>query len=117
MANDHQKIRSSRGRRESLKWMGQIAAGLSLAGLGLRLSDTNVALAKDNTNNPDCVADCPRFGTKRTVCFCPASQCNTNKSSSIITYLGGCSYGSICNCATDQPVSNGCCQSGDPCYC
>lgn len=95
--NGGQEREPGRSRRVFLTWVGQVAAGISLAGIGLGLTNPssvfaegNVAFATDKPAVPDCI-QCPPAGT-----FCcrscdKDSNCQPGGYAAITyNYTGGC---------------------------
>ena len=120
--NDREQKREQvQARRRFLTWAGQIAAGISLAGIGLSGANTMNALAASRSANaanqqlrPDCIP-CPSYGT-----FCcrscfTDSNCQPGGHTALTYYYsGGCvPPGQLC------PTHVGCsrCVSSCPTNC
>jgi hypothetical protein len=116
--NGRQEHKTLYTRRNYITWLGQIVAGISLAGIGLGLNGVHPinALAATTGNTPavpDCI-QCPSYGT-----FCCRS-CNTDSNCQpgghiAITYYykGGCvapgqecpTYAGCTNCVSSCPTN------------
>ncbi len=106
-----QRFEESQSRRRFVKWMGQIAAGASLATIGLGITNPLDALAASKKAAiPNCY-QCPPKGYTDIVCYKSIScfhegGCAREK----VTYEGGC-VGSPSECPA-MIVQEGCCSPG-----
>lgn len=100
LENATQQREQTQSRRSFFTWAGQVAAGVSVAGIGLGLANpmdtlaaslSKPANAQHSRNTPDCLA-CPSAGT-----YC-CSSCNVDancpQGHNFIkyNYAGGCYY-------------------------
>ena len=89
--NIKQQFEESHSRRRFVKWMGQIAAGASLATIGLGITNPLDALAASKKAAvPNCY-QCPPKGYQDVVCYFSVScYPHGNCAREILTYQGGC---------------------------
>ncbi len=105
--NINQRFEESQSRRRFVKWMGQIAAGASLATIGLGITNPLDALAASKKAAiPNCY-QCPPKGYQDIVCM-PNSSCypHGNCARYIFTYEGGCVQSPPCPHTSQD---DGCC--------
>lgn len=111
--NIKQQFEESQSRRRFVKWVGQIAAGASLATLGLGITNPLNALAASKKQAiPDCF-QCPCDGCTGIVCMTnTACYPHGNCGRFIVTYKGGC-VNPPAQCPTyPNPQPDGCCSPG-----
>ncbi len=102
-------------RRRYLTWAGQVAAGLSLVGIGLGINAANATNAFAATNkpaDPECV-HCPSYGTYCCSSCVYESNCFQKYQYSKYYYTGGCVGNSCttyvgCSSCTSQGCPGGC---------
>ena len=107
--NIKQRFEESQSRRHFVKWVGQIAAGASLATIGLGITNPlDVLAANKKATIPNCY-QCPCNGCQDVVCYFSVS-CRGNCAREILTYQGGC-VGSPSECPVTIQQA-GCCSPG-----
>lgn len=102
-------------RRRYLTWAGQVAAGISLAGIGLGINAANSANAFAATNkpaDPECL-HCPPYGTYCCDSCASTPNCSQKYQYSKYYYTGGCSGNSCltyvgCSSCASQGCPGGC---------
>jgi hypothetical protein len=95
-------------RRKLITWAGQIAAGASLAAIGLGIGKPLTALA--SSAEPKCTP-CPSKGTCAEVTYCSGNPpCNEHLryNKTVTYYLGGCITHGQCPTNTCSGCAGGC---------